>query len=105
MRTSETRNLSESYSCPARSASQSNLGLSQTTFATVGQRVDVVVNCAANRAFWDSYETLKSVNVSAVHDIARLAPTNKATFHQLSSDSANLATARLPRALAGWTDT
>ncbi|OIW26267.1 putative equisetin synthetase [Coniochaeta ligniaria NRRL 30616] len=71
-----------------------NLGLSESTFADLANKADVVINCAANRAFWDHYETLKSVNVDAVKDLLRLAAARSAaaaggqttpSFHHISS--------------------
>ncbi|KAK3935596.1 hypothetical protein QBC46DRAFT_462003 [Diplogelasinospora grovesii] len=65
--------------------SQPNLGLSPVEFAILTQKADVVVHCAANRSFFDSYETLRPVNVDSVKDFARLALSNDAPFHFISS--------------------
>lgn len=65
--------------------SQPSLGLSHDEFAALSRRADVVVNCAANRSFWDSYETLRPVNVDVVKELSRLCLPNQASLHTLSS--------------------
>lgn len=69
--------------------SEPGLGLSPTEFADVAKRADVVVNCAANRSFWDSYDALRPVNVDAVKDLVGLcvAHSGPSAFHMLSSGS------------------
>lgn len=68
--------------------SQPNLGLSPAAFRALAQRADVVVHCAANRSFFDSYQALRTVNTAAVKDIARLALIAGAALHVVSSGAA-----------------
>nr|A0A089FSA4.1 RecName: Full=Hybrid PKS-NRPS synthetase prlS; AltName: Full=Pyrrolocin biosynthesis protein S [fungal sp. NRRL 50135]AIP87510.1 pyrrolocin synthetase [fungal sp. NRRL 50135] len=65
--------------------SQPDIGLSLAKFSDLSQRADIVVDCAANRSFWDGYETLRTVNLDAVKELARLCVTNGASLHFVSS--------------------
>ncbi|KAL1980114.1 hypothetical protein VTN96DRAFT_4627 [Rasamsonia emersonii] len=47
--------------------------------------IDVILHCAADRNFWDSYGALKPVNVNAAKALAKLALRTGATLHVLSS--------------------
>ncbi|KAM0305055.1 hypothetical protein ACHAO8_011217 [Botrytis cinerea] len=47
--------------------------------------IDVVLHCAANRTFWDSYSAAKPINVDAVKALAQLCLRKGATLHVLSS--------------------
>ena len=78
--------------------SQPNLGLSPTGFAALSEKADIVVNCAANRSFWDGYETLRPVNVNAVKELARLCLVNNASFHMLSSGAVQIYNGAAPPA-------
>ncbi|KAK8147942.1 hypothetical protein G3M48_000684 [Beauveria asiatica] len=51
---------------------RAGLGMSESDTAAVAEHADVVVNCVANRSFWDGYKTLRPVNVDAVKDLAAL---------------------------------
>ncbi|KAI1414159.1 putative equisetin synthetase [Hypoxylon sp. FL1857] len=62
-----------------------NLGLSETEFTRIGQNIDVILHCAANRNFWDAYEILRPVNVGSIKALARLALLNHSKLHFLSS--------------------
>ncbi|KAJ5710181.1 lovastatin nonaketide synthase [Penicillium malachiteum] len=53
--------------------SQSNLGVSDEVYATLIAVVDIIVHCAANRSFWDSYEVLRPDNYDSIKELARLA--------------------------------
>ncbi|KZF23885.1 putative equisetin synthetase [Xylona heveae TC161] len=77
--------------------SQPNLGLSSTGLAALGEKADVVVHCAANRSFFDSYETLRPVNVESVKELARLALTNNALFHIVTSGAVQVYDGAAPR--------
>lgn len=73
--------------------SQPNLGLSSEKYAFVTEKAHVIINCAANRSFWDGYESLRQVNLEAVKKLARLGLAKHGgggrarplAFHQLSS--------------------
>ncbi|KAL8400946.1 hypothetical protein RB594_001102 [Gaeumannomyces avenae] len=65
--------------------SQPSLSLSPSTFSALSSSIDVVVHCAANRSFWDRYETLRADNLSSVKELARLAAPRSVPLHILSS--------------------
>lgn len=69
----------------AADLSQPDVGLLPAEFAALAAEADVVVHCAANRSFFDSYGTVRAVNVGSVKDLARLALANNARFHMISS--------------------
>jgi hybrid polyketide synthase/nonribosomal peptide synthetase ACE1 len=46
--------------------SEPNFGLSELEYQQLVTGTDVIMHCAANRSFWDRYEVLQPVNVSAV---------------------------------------
>lgn len=62
-----------------------NAGLSMSDFEDLSENTDVILHCAANRSFWDSYETVCPVNVKAAKTLARMAAFNNAHVHLLSS--------------------
>ncbi|OAQ95890.1 hypothetical protein LLEC1_01631 [Akanthomyces lecanii] len=61
------------------------LGLSPDAYAAIVSSVDVVVHCAADRSFWDSYSNLKPTNVESVKSLARLALLAGTPLHFMSS--------------------
>ncbi|KAL1875163.1 putative Hybrid PKS-NRPS biosynthetic cluster [Diaporthe australafricana] len=71
--------------------SQPNLGLSPEKYASLAEKAHIIINCAANRSFWDGYESLRQVNLEAVKELARLCLANGVggarplALHQLSS--------------------
>jgi hybrid polyketide synthase/nonribosomal peptide synthetase ACE1 len=73
----------------AADLSQATLGLDAPTFAALASTVDIVLHCAANRSFWDGFESLRNVNFDAVKDLARLCVANDATLHFMSSGAVN----------------
>ncbi|XWW93079.1 hypothetical protein V2A60_001007 [Cordyceps javanica] len=67
------------------------LGLGEAEFATLAEEVDVIVNCVANRSFWDSYETLKPVNLEAVKGLAELSIcAGRVPLHTMSSGAVEI---------------
>ncbi|KAJ8132306.1 hypothetical protein O1611_g1320 [Lasiodiplodia mahajangana] len=70
--------------------SQPRLGLSPTEFAALSEKVDIIMNCAANRSFWDGYEALRPVNFDAVKELAKLCIPNGASLHFISSGAVNI---------------
>jgi len=70
--------------------SQPNFDLLPAEFTALAEKADAVVNCAANRSFWDSYESLRPVNVDAVKELARLCLANNASLHMLSSGAVQI---------------
>ncbi|KAJ5660072.1 equisetin synthetase [Penicillium longicatenatum] len=70
--------------------SQPNFGLSPAGFAALAEKLDVAIHCAANRSFFDSYETLRPVNVDSVKELARVAMINNAPLHLFSSGSVQI---------------
>ncbi len=61
------------------------LGLSSDGYAAIVSSVDVVVHCAANRSFWDSYENLQHINVQSVKSLARLSMLAGSPLHFMST--------------------
>ncbi|KAF2471756.1 putative equisetin synthetase [Lindgomyces ingoldianus] len=70
--------------------SQPNLGLSPAVFGALSDKAHVVINCAANRSFWDGYEAMRPVNFNAVKELTRLCLSNNASFHMLSSGAVEI---------------
>lgn len=66
------------------------LGLSSAGFDHLATVTDVILHCGANRSFWDDYEPLRSVNVSSVKELARLALRRRVPLHFLSSGAARI---------------
>ena len=54
-------------------------------FERISLGVDSILHCAADRNFWDSYTSLRPVNVYGVKTLSRMAIFNKAQFHFMSS--------------------
>nr|A0A2Z5XAL7.1 RecName: Full=Hybrid PKS-NRPS synthetase phm1; Short=PKS-NRPS phm1; AltName: Full=Phomasetin biosynthesis cluster protein 1 [Pyrenochaetopsis sp.]BBC43184.1 PKS-NRPS hybrid [Pyrenochaetopsis sp.] len=69
----------------AADISQPSLGLGAQTFAELAQITDIVFHCAANRSFWDGFESLRHVNFDAAKELARLCVANDAVLHFMSS--------------------
>lgn len=65
--------------------STANLGLTNAAFSQLAKEANVVINCAANRSFWDSYKVLQPVNVGGVKELTKLSLANNAKLHVLSS--------------------
>ncbi|KGO39265.1 Acyl transferase/acyl hydrolase/lysophospholipase [Penicillium expansum] len=61
------------------------LGLSSDAYLAIVSNVDVVIHCAANRSFWDSYQDLQSINVQSVKSLTRLALLAGSSLHFISS--------------------
>lgn len=66
------------------------LGLSNARFDHLATETDVILHCGANRSFWDDYEPLRSVNVSSVKELARLALHRRIPLHFLTSGAARI---------------
>jgi hybrid polyketide synthase/nonribosomal peptide synthetase ACE1 len=63
-------------------------GMTDIEFALLSQSVDVIIHCAASRSFWDSYTTLKPVNVEPTKQLVRLAAPRRVPILFMSSASA-----------------
>jgi hybrid polyketide synthase/nonribosomal peptide synthetase ACE1 len=90
MRPSHLSSSSSLYAHPkvhflATDLSQAAFGLDPPTFTALASKADIVLHSAANRSFWDGFESLRSVNFDAVKDLARLCVANDATLHFMSS--------------------
>ncbi|KAI0102477.1 putative equisetin synthetase [Nemania sp. FL0031] len=70
--------------------SQPKLGLSPAEFSALSEKADVVINCAANRSFWDGFEALRPVNFDAVKELAELCIPNGASLHFVSSGAVHI---------------
>lgn len=66
-----------------------NMGLSGQHFEELATTTDVIIHCAANRSFWDSYESLRGVNVLPVQELIRMASPRQIPVHFLSSGAAS----------------
>ena len=64
---------------------QPQLGLSDTTFASLSATVDSIIHCAAARAFWEPYGVLRAPNVTPTRELVRLATLRRAPIHFMSS--------------------
>ncbi|KGO47793.1 Acyl transferase/acyl hydrolase/lysophospholipase [Penicillium expansum] len=65
---------------------QPRLGLTDAEFVSIAEHTDVIVNFAANRSFWDGYETLRNVNFEAVKALVALSVrAGGAPLHTMSS--------------------
>jgi hybrid polyketide synthase/nonribosomal peptide synthetase ACE1 len=74
----------------AADLSQPDLGLDQATFVSLAKKTNVVLHCAANRSFWDGFETLRKVNFDALKDFAKLCAANDAALHFMSSGAVSV---------------
>jgi hybrid polyketide synthase/nonribosomal peptide synthetase ACE1 len=63
-------------------------GMTDIEFALLSQSVDVIIHCAASRSFWDSYTTLKPVNVEPTKQLVQLAAPRRVPILFMSSASA-----------------
>ena len=63
-------------------------GMTDIEFALLSQSVDVIIHCAASRSFWDSYTTLKPVNVEPTKQLVQLAAPRRIPILFMSSASA-----------------
>ncbi|KAH9909070.1 lovastatin nonaketide synthase [Xylariomycetidae sp. FL2044] len=57
--------------------SKPNLDLAVNIYSTLVDEVDVIVHCAANRSFWDTYEGLRPDNLDSVKMLAQLAAASR----------------------------
>ncbi|TWU75743.1 putative nrps-t1pks biosynthetic cluster [Metarhizium rileyi] len=84
-RVAPREHMSDKLTTVTGDVSRPNLGLTDEQFASLADTVDVIVHCAANRSFWDSYEVLKPDNFDSVKELARLAVNRSVPLHVLSS--------------------
>ncbi|EAW07624.1 putative equisetin synthetase [Aspergillus clavatus NRRL 1] len=70
---------------------QPRLGLTEGEFIALAEKTDVIVNCAANRSFWDGYDTLRTVNFDAVKELVTLSVrAGGAPLHTVSSGAVDV---------------
>jgi len=62
-------------------------GMTDAAFVQLARSVDVIIHCGAGRSFWDSYTTLKSVNVEPTKQLVRLAALRQVPILFMSSAS------------------
>ncbi|RAL02587.1 uncharacterized protein BO80DRAFT_443386 [Aspergillus ibericus CBS 121593] len=67
-----------------------NLGLDVIEFNRMSAEADLILHFGANRSFWDDYGALRSANINAVKDLARLALPRRIPFHMMSSGAAGI---------------
>ena len=67
---------------------QPRLGLSETAFNALGERLDAIVHCGAAVNWVFSYASLRAANVCGTTELLRLAARAGASFHFVSSVSA-----------------
>ncbi|PYI02720.1 hypothetical protein BO78DRAFT_422284 [Aspergillus sclerotiicarbonarius CBS 121057] len=67
-----------------------NLGLDTIEFSRLSAEADLILHFGANRSFWDDYGALRSANINAVKDLARLALPRRIPFHMMSSGAAGI---------------
>lgn len=67
--------------------SQPNLDLPDDVYTALANEVDVIVHCAANRSFWDTYQALRPDNLDSVKMLTLLAATSEyaVPLHVISS--------------------
>ncbi|KAH8162417.1 hypothetical protein CIB48_g5830 [Xylaria polymorpha] len=70
--------------------SSPQLGLSPAELVSLAKKADIVVNCAADRSFWDGYEALRSVNFDAAKELSNLCVPNGASLHFVSSGAVQI---------------
>ncbi|KAI9934804.1 hypothetical protein ASPWEDRAFT_175532 [Aspergillus wentii DTO 134E9] len=76
-----------------------NLGLDSAEFNRLTAETDLILHFGAVRSFWDDYGALRSANISAVKDLARLALPRRIPFHMMSSGAAGIFNDSTVRAL------
>ena len=64
-----------------------HFGLTDREYSSMAHEIDFIVHSAANRSFWDNYETLRATNVTPVKDLIALALPRKIPIHFISSGS------------------
>ena len=64
---------------------ESQLGLSDTSFSALARDVDVIIHSGANRSFWDYYQQLRPPNLASTKELARLASSRQIPIHFISS--------------------
>lgn len=65
--------------------SSPHFGLTDQEYSSMAHGIDFIVHSAADRSFWDNYETLRATNVSPVKDLITLALPRKIPIHFISS--------------------
>ncbi|KAI0439973.1 lovastatin nonaketide synthase [Xylaria telfairii] len=68
------------------------LGLSKDVFYALSSQVNIILHIGATRSFWDNYHALRSSNVDATKELAKLAAPRRIPIHYIST------AAVLPRA-------
>ena len=61
------------------------LGLSEDKFIELASSVDLILHLGAARAFWDSYNVLRSSNVYPIGEVAKLAAPRHVPIHFVST--------------------
>ncbi|KAI0413959.1 lovastatin nonaketide synthase [Xylaria grammica] len=71
--------------------SRPHLDLASDFYSALVDEVDVIVHCAANRSFWDTYEALRPDNLDSVKILAGLAASSRhlVPVHFMSSGAAS----------------
>lgn len=62
-----------------------DLGLGPGEFNKLGERIDAIIHCAANRSFWDAHQVTRLTNVRSVRTLACLTAVHGSVLHVLSS--------------------
>ena len=62
-----------------------SLGLSDETFNTLADSVDIVLHSGANRSFWDTYDIVRAPNFLSTKELTRLAARRNIPLHFISS--------------------
>ncbi|KAL6706945.1 hypothetical protein ACN47E_004895 [Coniothyrium glycines] len=61
------------------------LGLDVPTFDKLASGADILIHSGANRSFWDSYQTLRDVNLASTRTMVKLAALRHVPLHFISS--------------------
>ncbi|KAJ5624593.1 hypothetical protein N7510_000902 [Penicillium lagena] len=64
---------------------QPRMGLSQVEFQQLSLDVDVIIHCAAARAFWEPYSVLSKTNTHSARELIKLAGPRRIPIHFMSS--------------------
>lgn len=67
-----------------------DLGLDLEEFDLLGDESDLILHSGANRALWDNFEALRSVNHNSVKELTRLALRRRVPLHFMSSGSVRI---------------
>ncbi|RAL08959.1 uncharacterized protein BO97DRAFT_397180 [Aspergillus homomorphus CBS 101889] len=76
---------SEKIVTHAGDLSDLNLGLSESTFATLAQEVDSILHMGAVRSFWDNYHLLRASNVLPTRELVKFAAPRQIPIHYIST--------------------